>query len=174
MKQKMMMIVLLLLSLLAATTLVGAQTGGGFDLSWATIDAGGGSSSGGSFDVQGTIGQPDAGALAAGNFRLGGGFWECQQPDAVTLPTIAVAGDHIELGWTSSVPTANVYRATNDPYFTPTTFYYGFVSSGWSDFQAANDPANNYTYIIRAYTSCGESVDSQRVGEFDFEIVPGS
>ena len=49
-----------------------AQT---FDMSWYTIDGGGGSSSGGVFVVNGTIGQPDAGAMSGGSFQLAGGFW---------------------------------------------------------------------------------------------------
>jgi hypothetical protein len=48
---------------------------GSFDLSWHTIDGGGGTSSGGGFELTGTIGQPDAGAIAGGNFELAGGFW---------------------------------------------------------------------------------------------------
>jgi hypothetical protein len=58
--------------------------GGSFDLSWNTIDGGGGASAGGSFEVAGSIGQPDASsvALAGGGFELAGGFW----PAADTLP----------------------------------------------------------------------------------------
>ena len=41
-----------------------AQAGGGFDLSWFTIDGGGGISTGGDFSLSGTIGQPDAGVLS--------------------------------------------------------------------------------------------------------------
>ena len=52
-----------------------AQSGGPFDLSWSTIDGGGGTSSGGQFQLSGTIGQPDAGRLTGGRFRLEGGFW---------------------------------------------------------------------------------------------------
>jgi hypothetical protein len=48
-----------------------------FDLSWYTIDGGGGMrTTGGTFALSGTIGQPDAsGALTGGTFRLTGGFW---------------------------------------------------------------------------------------------------
>jgi hypothetical protein len=45
------------------------------DLSWNTMDCGGGTSSGGAFTVSGTIGQPDAGDLSGGGFALAGGFW---------------------------------------------------------------------------------------------------
>jgi hypothetical protein len=47
-----------------------------FDLSWYTIDGGGGMfSTGGSFALGGTIGQPDAGVMTGGSFELVGGFW---------------------------------------------------------------------------------------------------
>ena len=47
-----------------------------FDLSWHTVDGGGGTSSGGDFVLRGTIGQPDAGDLSGGDFVLRGGFWQ--------------------------------------------------------------------------------------------------
>jgi hypothetical protein len=65
--------------LLAAILGVGAalaQTGGGYDLTWSTIDGGGGGSSGGGYQLAGTFGQPDAGAtLSSGGYSLAGGFW---------------------------------------------------------------------------------------------------
>ena len=69
-----------LLALLASLALsfAAAQTSGTFDLSWSSVDGGGGSSSGGSYALSGTIGQSDAGHLSGGNFSLGGGFWPGQ------------------------------------------------------------------------------------------------
>lgn len=52
-----------------------AQNGGGYDLSWSTVDGGGSQSSGGSYVLTGTIGQPDAGYHSGGNYELLGGFW---------------------------------------------------------------------------------------------------
>jgi hypothetical protein len=55
-----------------------AQAGGGYDLTWNTVDGGGGMfSTGGGFSLGGTIGQPDAGAAVAGGggYALTGGFW---------------------------------------------------------------------------------------------------
>lgn len=63
----------------------------GFDLSWNTVDGGGGTSTGGTFDLSGTIGQADAGGpLTGGTFSLTGGFW----PGAVKkcIPDIAPPG----------------------------------------------------------------------------------
>ena len=48
----------------------------GYELSWWTVDGGGGTlSSGGGYTLGGTAGQPDAGVLAGGGYTLGGGFW---------------------------------------------------------------------------------------------------
>jgi hypothetical protein len=71
----------LTLTVLAAATLLTAaaraQSGGGYDLSWWTIDGGGITfAAGGTFDLGGTVGQPDASnALTGGAFSLTGGFW---------------------------------------------------------------------------------------------------
>ncbi len=46
-----------------------------YEISWSTIDGGGGQSSGGPYVLTGTIGQPDAGYHGDGNYELLGGFW---------------------------------------------------------------------------------------------------
>jgi hypothetical protein len=55
--------------------IVAAQGGGGYDLTWSTIDGGGGASEGGGYSLSGAIGQPDAGVLTGGGYTLIGGFW---------------------------------------------------------------------------------------------------
>ncbi len=169
--KKGLFILSLLILVLATAVLISAQTGGGFDLSWSTVDGGGGDSSGGPFALSGTIGQPDAGNLSGGDFTLNGGFWQCATA-AVTAPGIATSTGDIDLNWTGG--TANVYRAVNDPYFDPGAAYALGVSSIWTDPGAAGDTASNHTYIIRAVGNCGESANSQRLGEFDFALVSGS
>jgi hypothetical protein len=53
-----------------------AQSGGGYDLTWHTIDNGGGTIGNGSYTLNGTIGQPEAGtALSSAGYTLSGGFW---------------------------------------------------------------------------------------------------
>jgi len=47
----------------------------GYELSWYTIDGGGGTSSGGQYVLTGTIGQPDAAYSAGEQYELLGGFW---------------------------------------------------------------------------------------------------
>ena len=41
-----------------------AMSGGDYEISWSTIDGGGGRSTGGDYALTGTIGQPDAGEMA--------------------------------------------------------------------------------------------------------------
>jgi hypothetical protein len=70
-----LMLALLLAAILGASAAL-AQTGGGYDLTWSTIDAGGGGSAGGGYQLTGTLGQADAGAtLSGGGYSLAGGFW---------------------------------------------------------------------------------------------------
>ncbi len=53
-----------------------AQTGSGYDLTWSTIDGGGGASAASGYALVGTAGQPDAGAvMSGGGYTLVGGFW---------------------------------------------------------------------------------------------------
>ena len=69
------MLALLVAAILGASAAL-AQTGGGYDLTWSTIDGGGGGSAGGGYQLTGTLGQPDAGAtLSGGVYSLSGGFW---------------------------------------------------------------------------------------------------
>ena len=70
------------LFLLAGAAL--AQSGGGYDLSWSTIDAGGATfGSGGGYTLGGTAGQPDAGVLSGGGYTLAGGFWVGSAPPVI-------------------------------------------------------------------------------------------
>jgi uncharacterized membrane protein len=48
---------------------------GTYDLSWNSVDSGGGTSSASNYSLSGTIGQADAGAMSGGNYSLAGGFW---------------------------------------------------------------------------------------------------
>ncbi|MBW7906308.1 MAG: hypothetical protein LC135_04495 [Phycisphaerae bacterium] len=57
-----------------------------FDMSWFTVDGGGGTSTGGVFQLSGTIGQPDAGVMSGGSFELVGGFWSIPQSAPTPCP----------------------------------------------------------------------------------------
>ena len=67
-------IVFCMMSAVAASIVAAAD----YDLSWFTVDGGGGTSSGGTYELTGTIGQADATAASAitgGGYALTGGFW---------------------------------------------------------------------------------------------------
>ena len=82
----------MLLALSASS--VDAQSGGAFEITRSTVDAGGGASSGGDFVLVGTIAQPDADPAIAsgGGFTLRGGFHAAAAPP----PTDAVFKDSFE------------------------------------------------------------------------------
>ena len=69
--------IIVVLVLLASVTII-ALAADGFEISWWTVDGGGGNSTsaGDSYTLSGTLGQYDAGAqLSGGEFTLQGGFW---------------------------------------------------------------------------------------------------
>jgi hypothetical protein len=69
-----------------------------YDLSWTTIDGGGGTSTAGAFTLNATFGQPDASlAMTGGTFSLTGGFW------AGALPAIACPADIAPTGGNHAV-----------------------------------------------------------------------
>ena len=93
MNRKVFLIMLALLILLALSQSgsivpASAQSGGGYDLTWNTIDGGGGTSAGGNYSLSGTIGQPDAGTMSGGAYTLNGGFWVDFLGNKINLPLI--------------------------------------------------------------------------------------
>jgi hypothetical protein len=63
--------------LILGASIVMAQQGDGYDLSWWTVDNGGvAASSGPGYSLGGTIGQPDAEVLSGPGYMLAGGFWQ--------------------------------------------------------------------------------------------------
>lgn len=69
------LLALLVGGLLFTTTALTAGSQG-YDLSWWTVDGGGGSLSlEGGYSLSGSLGQPDTGALVSNDYILSGGFW---------------------------------------------------------------------------------------------------
>jgi hypothetical protein len=87
-----------------------------YAIDWYTIDGGGGTSSGGPYTLSGTIGQPDAGTLVGGNYRLDGGFWggafAVQQVGSPTL-IIQRAGANVIISWDPNTPGFILQETTN-------------------------------------------------------------
>ena len=79
------------------------------------------------------------------------------------------------LSWTavSGVDGYNIYRDTY-AYFTPDLPYATVTTPVYDDDDALGDIADNHFYVIRSACDTGfESAISNRVGEFDYELVVG-
>ena len=101
-----------------------------YDLSWFTIDGGGGTSTGGVYSISGTIGQPDADTAAGGPYNLIGGFWSVLAIQQTGLPTLVIkpAGTNVILSWSTNI-TGFVLQVS-----------LGLASTGWAD---ASSGTNN-------------------------------
>ncbi len=88
---KVLFALLVLFALTTSTSIApaSAQSGGGYDLTWNSIDGGGAMfSSGGAYSLGGTIGQADAGTMSGGAYTLNGGFWVDFFGNKLMLPLI--------------------------------------------------------------------------------------
>ena len=117
----------LLLSLLVGGA-VYAQASGQFDLSWNSVDGGGGTfSTGGGYSVGGVAGQPDAGSHTGGQFALAGGFWgaPASLPTSTPTPWFTPTPTNTPTNTATETPTNTVTNtptntATETPTNTPT------------------------------------------------------
>jgi len=169
----------LALFLVVSTTL--AQSGGGYDLSWSTVDGGGGAwSMGGGYTLGGAIGQHDAGAEhSGGGYALQGGFWHSVcRPMAMDV-AITCTGNQVKLSWTDDAANKayTIHRASS-AYQTPdSTNPHDTVSSApweWTDAAGTcGDPDINYYYVVRS-VCVGAHADGDERAEFDFALVPGT
>jgi hypothetical protein len=99
MKRRFAQLVILAALLVGSLVLARAQN---YDISWFKIAGGGGASTGGVYTVSGTIGQPDAGHLAGGNYTIDGGFWgiiAAVQTVGAPLLTIQPATPNVLVSW---------------------------------------------------------------------------
>ncbi len=88
---KILLALLVLFALTTSASIVpaSAQSGGGYDLTWNSIDGGGAMfSTGGAYSLGGTIGQADAGTMSGGSYTLNGGFWVDFFGNKLMLPLI--------------------------------------------------------------------------------------
>lgn len=155
------------------------QNGGSFELRSAGGTGGGGTSENGRFTLHGSVEGQDNSTLSGSDFSVEGGTWStvCLKADQVESSSIELDNGKIKLGWLSENGSSfNIYRASNDPYFTPSSIYDTDDASPWidDDDNSIGDPDSNQTYLIRVSNLCGESEISKRIGEFDFRIAPGN
>ncbi len=119
-----------------------------------------------------------AGSGAAPTGTPGGST--CAAPGAVTTLAASRTGTTVNLNWTGSgADVYEIHRKVNDPYFTPgaSTLVTTIAGTSYPDPGKLGNPPMNYSYVVVAKNNCGggmTAVPSNRVGEFDFGIVPGS
>ena len=94
------------------------------DLSWRTVDCGGGEAAGESYLLSGAIGQADAGTLGGGGYEIEGGFWSVQTPqlcyancDGSTATPVLNINDFIcfQSRFAAGEPAANCDQSTSTP-----------------------------------------------------------
>ncbi|MBN2030413.1 C10 family peptidase, partial [bacterium] len=88
-------------------------------------------------------------------------------------------GDDVQLTWseTTGASSYNIYSGT-EPYFTSdqsggtNRVASGVTEATWTDEDATGNPSENNYYIVHAVSSTStEGEASDRVGEFDFELI---
>jgi hypothetical protein len=148
------------LGLLAfAASVAYAQVAGGLDLSWNTIDGGGGTfSTGGSYSLGGTIGQPDAGVQTGGRFSLTGGFWGgAASAQGTPTPSATATPTDTPVVVASTTPTGTP-TATSTPAVSPTAVLVVHVT--WQGIPQPNsrNTTETITMTLRS-TSGGPATD---------------
>jgi hypothetical protein len=175
------LIITLLLAGIAA-----AQISPNFDLHWSFLNSGGGERLSASNRVQDSLGQWVAGVASSANYRLEGGFLPGAVAPLSPDVTATRSGSAVALMWRHNSTNASYQiRRGTDPYFaTASGTLIGDgatknctnngVTVTCTDTNAIGDPDTHHFYMVRAFNSGGASADSNRVGEFDFELVAGN
>ncbi len=157
------LVLMILVSIVAG--LVGAvayaQVGGSFDLSWNTVDGGGGTSStGGTYSVGGTIGQPDAGSMQNGQWAVQGGFWAAAASSPTPIPTSTPVSNvligHVTYqGIGQTTPTArNSYPITLTLCVNGTAQNFVTTTDNQAFFTVTLPiPAGSYNWQVKSYTA---------------------
>jgi len=99
-----------------------------YSIDWFTVDGGGGTTSDGVYEISGTIGQPDAGSVIAGDYVIEGGFWSDLEaaPELPGLTIELVSPSSVLVSWpapangfvlqqNTNVTTTNWVAVTNPP-----------------------------------------------------------
>jgi hypothetical protein len=92
---------------------------------------------------------------------------------------ISKSNGTVQLSWTAveGATQYDIYRAINDPYFTPADPAYATdVTSPWQDpdANAIGEVSQNRYYVVRARDGNSATSDGPRHGEFDFALIPGA
>ncbi|HSH02404.1 MAG TPA: hypothetical protein VLL52_07780, partial [Anaerolineae bacterium] len=97
----------------------------------------------------------------------------CTTP-AINTITLTPLNPYLLVNWsTATTDNYTIYRALNQPYFTPTTPHLTTTNTSFFDQFVLGDPQNNYFYSLQTQNECGPS-PLYRFGEFDFPLIPGT
>jgi len=104
----------------------------------------------------------------------------CKNPGEYDVPglTVSKSGNDVVLRWDDTgATTYEVYRAADDPYFTPSSSNVIAQTNATEITEPdLGSTSINYYYKVRSLDGCEPSNSSyvQRVGEFDYSLTPGS
>ena len=110
----------------------------------------------------------------------------CTTPASVTGAAIRrLDSSQVQVTWGAATDATyyEVWYAANQPYFTPGTDCgnpapYGCAYEAGTSFThtSLGDPAQNYAYVIRGGNACAavSPSPSGRVGEFEYDVLPGN
>ena len=143
--RNLLSIALVLVAGLLLASAVLAQTGDGYDLTWWTVDGGGGTVSGSGYTLTGTAGQPEPGpALTGGDYTLYSGFWPGggEAPPACEHPLTGVSVSGPSSGETGQTLT---YNASPQPGNATTPITYTWSSDGLVSGQGTNQASYRWT-----------------------------
>ena len=152
----------LVISFLVASMVL-AQTGGGYDLSWWTVDGGGATISGGGYTLSGTAGQPEPGpTLSGGDHTLLSGFW----PGGGEAPACDVPLTGVSLSGPSSGQTGQTLTFTASPQPGNATAPVNYTWS--SDGLISGQGTASATYRWTGAGSKSVQVTARNCGQQDF------
>ncbi|MGI6272509.1 MAG: hypothetical protein ACOYLD_09170 [Anaerohalosphaeraceae bacterium] len=80
--------------IITVALLVGCCAWADYEISWYSIDGGGGTSTGGRYSLTGTVGQADTGVSSGGSYVLSTGFWPGSFGCVVNLTDLAIMAEY--------------------------------------------------------------------------------
>ena len=175
-------LILLVAAFLLSFTLTGLATAD-TELATSVVASSGGEASSTNFKMKSTLGQSTPiGFSTSTNFQVGAGFWyqDPVAPSAIGDLTASLSVSDIVLQWSHAKDNVAidhyvVYRGA-DPLFEPSAgdSIYGTKGASYLDPGAAGDTLTNYFYVVKATDpSRNLAEDSNRVGEFDSQMISG-
>ncbi len=158
----------------ACLVLCGASTVLAYQMTSWVASGGAHTGSSASYQMASTLGQPSPIGISTGGavYDLSHGFWHTVSGPSPLIPVLHIARlNATQAGlWWNAVAGATAYRLYRDTaaFFVPGSHWQQVTGTSYTFSQGIGDPNTNYFFLCRSVGACGESDDSNRVGEFDF------